>query len=449
MRIRRFSPVLLLAFIPLLWGMVVPIYAAPRAQPGTLIVYGQTVSGTITQDVPCVYYYFAGAAGDPVTIDMMTTSGTLDGVLRLFQGDGGFQPDGAFTQAPLAENDDRGVGMFDPLLQMTLPATGPYTIAACRLQAEFVTITTGTFDLTLTGPDALAGPTATPAGLLTAGIFGQPGATPSPGGDPQPVLGDGVTVNGALRADVTWLRYALPVRDGDQVTLTLVQANGNVAPVLRVTTPDGMAIAATGTPEPVTMLVLHFSAPTPVTLNVDVGRFGETLDGTAGEFTLSVAIMAGPAVVGDGAVAVPTQTPAPTAIPDAALDADYLANPCAAGAQAVTGITNTAILIDVYTASGDSYYADQLERTAIFRNDDDLNVVFHVQNVDQPVITAALFCAPDGTYQDAGERTMEVGGPYLLGIDWEYEAVPWIPGEWFVEVYVDGVIEVVLAFTVQ
>jgi hypothetical protein len=36
----------------------------------------------------------------------------------------------------------------------------------------------------------------------------------------------------------------------------------------------------------------------------------------------------------------------------------------------------------------------------------------------------------------------------LLGVDWEYEGIPWVAGAWYVEVYVDGTVDVVLAFTV-
>ncbi len=457
MQIQRLVLVMtLLLMAALMWGMVAPTQAAPRVQPGSLIAYGQTVSGTINEDVPCVYYYFTGTTGDPVTIDMLRISGTLDGVLTLYQGDGGFQPDGIFTQAALAENDDRVGGTLDPLLEITLPASDVYTIAACRLQAEFITITTGTFNLTLNGPDGSLGPTPTPAEVLSAGVFGDGTATPTPGdaplpdtptGDDPPTLTTGMTASGTLSADAVQVRYALPVRLGDHITLTLTRQNGNFAPALRVTTPDETELAVASTPEQVTVLVLSFSAPVNhVALNVDVGRYGGMLDGTTGDYMLSVVITPGAGLAG---VAAPTPTPAPAVVPAATLDANYLAQPCSAGDQAVGGITSTAILIDVYSAAGDSYYVDQLERTAIFRTDDDLNVVFRVQNMDRAVEMAALFCAPDGTVQDAGERTMEVGGPYMLGVDWEYGGVPWVPGQWYVEVYVDGVVEVVLAFTVQ
>ncbi len=36
----------------------------------------------------------------------------------------------------------------------------------------------------------------------------------------------------------------------------------------------------------------------------------------------------------------------------------------------------------------------------------------------------------------------------MVGLDWEYLAEEWLPGEWYVELYVDGALELTMQFTV-
>jgi hypothetical protein len=173
-------------------------------------------------------------------------------------------------------------------------------------------------------------------------------------------------------------------------------------------------------------------------LALSVTRSGGAGDGTTGDFELRVSI-----TPGGTSAAAPTPEATSEATPD------YLANPCTTGANAVTGLASSNRLIDVYTAAGDSYYADQLDRTTVFRTDDDLNVVFLVQNVSDPIDVAGVFCSPDNTYYDGGTSTLSNGGPYLLGVDWESTSVPWITGDWYVEVYVNGQVELTLGFSVK
>jgi hypothetical protein len=127
---------------------------------------------------------------------------------------------------------------------------------------------------------------------------------------------------------------------------------------------------------------------------------------------------------------------------------DYLTGACDTEASALSGLGSTQRLIDVYSAAGDSYYADQLTRTATFRTDDDLNLVFRVQNVTGEVTVAGVFCAPDATVFDAGESSFGNGGEYLIGLDWEFTTEPWTPGAWYAELYVAGEWDLSLRFAV-
>jgi len=414
--------------------------APARAQAPTPIRYGQTVTGEITAETPCLSYTFDGAQGDALTADMQRTSGSLDGVLWLRDARGDV----------LATDDDRPSGGLNPLLAATLPADGGYTLAACRLEHPQMRVTTGTFALTLTAViagEAAAG--AAPGGdSLSDSVFGAPSptaappasATPSPGA-PFPLgalfgglgqaLANGSHVAGRLDSAAPEAIYRLPVGADELVALTWTRVAGEGAPTLRVVGEDGRVLAGASAPDPAPALDLTFRAPRAATLTLTVGqRGGATLD-----FALDVRIEA-------AAVATPS-APTPTPTP-----AGYLSGACASEGSAVSGLGSTRRLIDVYTAAGDSYYPDQLTRTAAFRADDDLNLVFRVQNVTGEVAVAGVFCAPDGEALDAGESTFSSGGQYLIGLDWEALGDPWTPGDWYAELYVDGAWELSLRFTV-
>lgn len=286
-------------------GAVMIVRAAPPETPaqqdGFPIHYGETVNGEITETDPCQYYWFEGDAGDPITLDMTRTSGSLDGVLALY-----IQDD--LTQVPLADNDDRPGGGLDPLITITLPATDWYTIAACRLQAAQLRITTGTYDLTLSGPggetstDSESGAAETPSETppsLTDSLFGSGPATATPTrGSDSPVgelprLVDGSIVEGELAADVETVTYTLDVAVGDNVVIAWERTSGEIAPRLRVLDADGRLLAQAATPQVVSALELVVLVPADGALTLVVTRYGAAADGadeTAGTFTLSVSV---------------------------------------------------------------------------------------------------------------------------------------------------------------
>jgi hypothetical protein len=108
------------------------------------IAYGQTEIGEITDDQYLVFYVFDGTAGDVVTIEVDTLSGTLDAVLHFFRSEGA-------QWIEIASNDDSPTGgTYDPMLgNIILPQTGKYLIAVSRygLDREH---TFGTFSVTVT-----------------------------------------------------------------------------------------------------------------------------------------------------------------------------------------------------------------------------------------------------------------------------------------------------------
>jgi hypothetical protein len=286
--------------------------AEPPRQEGTPIRYGETVSGEISDDAPCQVYVFEGAAGDPITIDMTRTSGSLDGVLALYAGDD-------LEAEPVAFSDDRPGGGLNPLIETTLPAGGKYTITACRLQNENMRVTVGTFDLTLSGPEAEmaagesdgvmeepggAEPVPTTTNLTGELLPGTGSATPTPGSSgsltsgllpaaPQeaaqaeiPLIAYGDVVEGRLDDATAEAVYTLEVEEGDTVSLEWSATSGEIAPKIGIYDAEGNLIAAAGSQEAITHLELIFVAPADEALTVRVIPYDA--EGGAGTFEFAV-----------------------------------------------------------------------------------------------------------------------------------------------------------------
>ncbi|MBC7815070.1 MAG: PPC domain-containing protein [Burkholderiales bacterium] len=103
-----------------------------------LIVYGDSVTGTLNNDVYALFYQFNGAAGDAVDISAETLTGDLDSILVLRDAD----------DNNLASNDDASPDTRSPRLVYSLPYTGQYVIAVTRFGLREGT-TSGDFRLSL------------------------------------------------------------------------------------------------------------------------------------------------------------------------------------------------------------------------------------------------------------------------------------------------------------
>jgi len=92
-----------------------------------------------------------------------------------------------------------------------------------------------------------------------------------------------------------------------------------------------------------------------------------------------------------------------------------------------------------YTASGEGIKPDELDKTATFKADDDLNVVVTLNSHKRTLPVRATFIGPDGTlYPTDALEAEETVGEVTLGLDWEaMGSQPWIAGDWKVEVYVE------------
>jgi hypothetical protein len=105
----------------------------------------------------------------------------------------------------------------------------------------------------------------------------------------------------------------------------------------------------------------------------------------------------------------------------------------------------------VYTASGDGTRPEDLNKTTVFKTDDDLNVVITLNSHNRTLPVKAVFIAPDGTQYPTDDLNMdETSGVAVLGLDWQMQNnTPWTVGDWKAQIYVDNTLEDTVKFTVK
>jgi len=102
------------------------------------IVYGATVNGLIDDQNSAEQYLFVGQQGDVIRISMERTSGDLDALITLLDGEG----------KQIAFDDDGGDDQNALLPEFVLPSEGMYVVIASRFDREAGT-TSGAYLLTL------------------------------------------------------------------------------------------------------------------------------------------------------------------------------------------------------------------------------------------------------------------------------------------------------------
>ncbi len=123
-------------------GAIITPSAQQHASEGgdSVIRYGESVTGTLSNEVYALFYQFSGTAGDQVDLQAVRLSGDLDPVLVLH--------DAADNPLPNGSNDDASAETQDAHLIYTLPADGTYIVAVTRYGVRDGT-TIGDFKLTL------------------------------------------------------------------------------------------------------------------------------------------------------------------------------------------------------------------------------------------------------------------------------------------------------------
>lgn len=180
-----------------------------------ILVDGQPLTGTVTNEVPSALFCLAVAQGDVINLEMVATSGNLDPYLMIYD---------LVAEQVVAENDDIANGNLSAgITNFTVPAANVYVVLATRAGANQGT-STGNFNITFTtgaGGSNNTGTTNTNTGSVGTGGL----SFTCPDGN-QFVNGVMVTVV-QMRAGFTYNATAIGI-DGFDPVLGVLDASGNI-----------------------------------------------------------------------------------------------------------------------------------------------------------------------------------------------------------------------------
>ncbi|NDJ75002.1 MAG: hypothetical protein GYB65_01975 [Chloroflexi bacterium] len=240
----------------------------------TLLQYGNNVVGRITSDRPLVFYFLQAERGDVINISMQRTSGDLDPLVDLTTVDG----------IVLRSNDD------DPQSENTLDARianytvlepGIYLVLATRFGYEAGT-SEGSYVLTVDRiPEEDLGATLETARLMDYGV----------------------TVAGALDADVPQRYYYFTGERGDVITVSMAAQAGNLDPFVRVEDVNEFGMAQDdNTGQNRNARIVAFSLPATGRYYIVATHSLDQDENIDGEFTLQ--LTGRPGIVGDQALEI-------------------------------------------------------------------------------------------------------------------------------------------------
>ncbi len=196
------------------------VIATPAVITETAIAYGDTVTGTISNDVYEYRYLFEAQAGDVISIFMRATDRRqgLDGYLTLLAPNG----------AQLVVNDDfNSLQGYDPgIADYAIPADGTYTIVASRFNGVAGT-SSGDFELVLTVTDATV---ATPEPTASADFTEIP-------------IAYGDRAEGEITNNTPVVAYQFVAQAGDVIGIQVNMLSGTLDPQVVLFSPNGAEIA--------------------------------------------------------------------------------------------------------------------------------------------------------------------------------------------------------------
>lgn len=185
------------------------------------IVYGDIVTGTITNENYEARYTFEATEGDLVSIVMRATNREegLDGYLTILAPNG----------AQLVVNDDiNSLQGYDPgVVNFPIPQTGTYTIIASRFNGVAGT-SAGSFELSLSlGTPVVTTPTSTPT-IET----------------PQNGIAYGDAAQGEISNEIPYVAYQFVAEEGDVIGIQVNMLSGTLDPQVVLFSPNGSEIAS-------------------------------------------------------------------------------------------------------------------------------------------------------------------------------------------------------------
>lgn len=249
----------------------------PVTTTGSVLEYGASVTGAISNTTYEVEYTFQGSAGDVVSISMTATAGDLDPLLVLY---------GPFGEV-LNFNDDVNTveGNYNSALVFRLPQDGEYMILATRFDGD-LGISTGEFVLDLqTTSDTMA---------VIAMSYGD-------------------SVTGYLDNAQYEQHYTFEGVAGDVVTIEMIATSSNLDPLLilydfnneELTRNDDISINQGD----FNARISRYSLPETGAYTIVASRFDSALGSSTGDYVLTLSVTGGVTQEPTGgAVEVPTTT---------------------------------------------------------------------------------------------------------------------------------------------
>jgi len=262
------------AFVAADHGDVVPRaeLAPVDGEAARPIMPGETVTGTISDEVFQQVYRFVGHAGDVVTIALQAESEDLDTYAVLMAADG----------TRIAENDDIDPGIItDSSITATLPADGDYLIVATRfLEAEG--FATGTFSLQLSLTPAQVAPDASGGTDTGAPSARQGGGT----------VRYGETVRGVLEDTQFEQRWTFEGQRGEVIRVVMAaveEVPGGLDGYLILEGPDGSVLHEVDDANDSVMPAIDaYELPANGRYTLVATRFGFANGFSEGEYTLTL-----------------------------------------------------------------------------------------------------------------------------------------------------------------
>jgi hypothetical protein len=223
---------------------------------GSALRYGDSVSNTITDENPAVYYTFEGRRGDIISVQMLAISGNLDALVQVVNS----------ASIVIAENDD-ALGLNAAINGLVIREDGTYVIIATRF-GQGAGRSSGSFVLTLES--------AAQSGLGRRIDAALP-------------LAYGDSVEGELTADAFTQFYTFDGQPNDVITIRMDRASGNLDPLIALLDPQGNEIVSDDdSGEGQNSLISGFRLPAAGRYTLVATRFDRQAGTTTGRYTLSL-----------------------------------------------------------------------------------------------------------------------------------------------------------------
>jgi hypothetical protein len=223
---------------------------------GSALRYGDSVSNTITDENPAVYYTFEGRRGDIISVQMLAISGNLDAFVQVVNS----------ASIVIAENDD-ALGLNAAINGLVIREDGTYVIIATRF-GQGAGRSSGSFVLTLES--------AAQSGLGRRIDAALP-------------LAYGDSVEGELTADAFTQFYTFDGQPNDVITIRMDRASGNLDPLIALLDPQGNEIVSDDdSGEGQNSLISGFRLPAAGRYTLVATRFDRQAGTTTGRYTLSL-----------------------------------------------------------------------------------------------------------------------------------------------------------------